>query len=284
MGVSAWQIDGAEGEAILGDAHEPRGRSRGTLVVCHGSMGYKDYGVLPRLAEAACDAGWVAHKLNFSHSGVTRDVETFARPELYRRDTWRKQATDLRAVLRAITSGELARGGGPVVVFGHSRGGVTALLTTRWMLDEGDDATPNGIVTAAAPAQINRLSEEEIATAKRDGVLERKSNRTGQTLWMDRVWIDEQEADPAWHDPLTAGGRVVTAEIPWLIVHGTGDTTVPIDEGEAYERAGAGRARLHRIEGAGHTFDCPNPAPPMAELPANARELIDATLRFAGAV
>jgi alpha-beta hydrolase superfamily lysophospholipase len=282
MSDRRWQIIGAQGEAILGNVHPPSSPapSAGTLVICHGSMGYKDYGLLPRLAEAACDAGWTAHRFNFSHSGMTHDFERFERPDLYRRDTWRKQAIDLRAVLHALADGTLTHGGGPVAVFGHSRGGVTALLTTRWMLEEGDPAAPDRVITAAAPARINRLSEEEIAVARRDGTLERRSHRTGQTLWMDRVWIDEQEADPAWHDPLTAGARLVEAGVPWLILHGDADETVPIDEGERYRSAAGGEPAWRALPGGNHVFDCPNPPPPAEALPATTRATIDAVLGF----
>ncbi|MEO0588712.1 MAG: alpha/beta fold hydrolase, partial [Planctomycetota bacterium] len=274
-----WELAGANGEAIFGDAHLPEGEARGTLVICHGSMGFKDYGMLPRLAEAAAAWGWAAHRFNFSHSGMTRAIERFERPDLYRVDTWWKQAFDLRAVLKAVRSGALA-GGGPVAVFGHSRGGVTALLTTRWMLDEDDADRPDGLITAAAPAKLMRLSEAEVAQAKREGVLARRSNRTGQTLEMDRVWIDEQEADPAWHDALSAGARVCDAGLAWLILHGDADETVPIDEGRAFHERSGGRAELRAFAGANHVFDCPNPPPPMAELPETTRGVIDATRTF----
>ncbi|MEM6332803.1 MAG: alpha/beta fold hydrolase [Planctomycetota bacterium] len=280
--ATPWELAGAEGEAILGDAHLPCDAPRGTLVICHGSMGYKDYGMLPRVAEAAAAMGWAAHRFNFSHSGMTRAIERFERPDLYRVDTWRKQAFDLRAVLRAVGSGELP-GGGPVAVFGHSRGGVTALLTARWMLDEGDAARPDGLVTAAAPAELMRLSEDDIAQAKRDGVLPRKSNRTGQALEMDRLWIDEQEADPAWHDALAAGERVCDAGLAWLILHGEADATVPIDEGRRYLERSGGRAQWLAFPGANHVFDCPNP-PPSGPLPDATRGVIDATTEFCAAL
>ncbi|MEM9251970.1 MAG: alpha/beta fold hydrolase [Planctomycetota bacterium] len=279
----AWEIVGAEGEAILGDVHLPVGAAHGTLVICHGFMGYKDYGLLPRLADAAARDGWIAHRFNFSHSGMTNRIETFERPDLFERDTWRKQATDLRAVLTSIERGTLASGGRPVVVFGHSRGGVTALLTTRWMLDERDSAAPDAQVTAASPAASHRMTDEQAEAMRTTGYLERKSGRTGQSLRIHRDWLDKQLADPGWHAMVTAAGRVAGADIPWLIVHGSNDDTVRVADGEALRDASGGRAKLSVIDGAGHTFDCPNPAP-SDDLPVNTSRLIESTLAFAESV
>ncbi|MEM6756482.1 MAG: alpha/beta fold hydrolase [Planctomycetota bacterium] len=278
-----WELAGAAGETILGDVHRPVGEARGTLLICHGFMGYKDYGLMPLLADAAAKRGWVAHRFNFSHSGMTHRLETFERDDLFARDTWRKQAIDLRTVLVALRSGELDGGGRPVVVFGHSRGGVTALLTTRWMLDENDPALPDALVTAASPSASHRVTQEQAEALREAGYLERKSGRTGQTLKIDRRWLDEQHDDPDWHAVLTAAGRVAVAELPWLILHGSGDDTVPLADGEALLEASGGRAELRVVDGASHTFDCPNPAPREVTT-VNTRRLIEATLAFAGEV
>lgn len=278
-----WELAGAGGESILGDAHLPAGDACGTLLIGHGFMGYKDYGLMPLLADAAARDGWAAHRFNFSHSGMTNRIETFERADLFELDTWRKQAIDLRAVLSALHRGELPGGGRPVVVFGHSRGGVTALLTTRWMLDESDPALPDALITAAAPAASHRMTQEQTASMRDAGHLERKSGRTGQSLRIHRGWLDEQLADPDWHAVLTAAGRVAVAEIPWLILHGSGDDTVPLVDGEALRDASGCRARMQVIDGASHTFDCPNPAPRDVTT-VNTRRLIESTLAFADTV
>ncbi|MEL6980775.1 MAG: alpha/beta fold hydrolase, partial [Pseudomonadota bacterium] len=173
--------------------------------------------------------------------------------------------------------GELENGGRPVVVFGHSRGGVTALLTARWMLDENDPALPDALVTAASPSATHRMTDEQAAAMRDAGFLERKSGRTGQTLRIGRGWLDEQLDEPAWHDALVAAGRVAVADVPWLILHGSGDDTVPVTDGEALREASGGRAEMRVVDGASHTFDCPNPAPRDVAT-VNTRRLIEATL------
>src|SRR2546430_741685 len=132
---SAWSIPGADGEPIIGNTHKSAIglQARGVVIIAHGFKGYKDYGMFPRVATEFAKAGFIAIRFNFSNSGMTNNIATFERPNLFERDTWNKQVFDLRAVTEAAIAGSLRDPGNasslPCVFFGHSRGGVTALLT-----------------------------------------------------------------------------------------------------------------------------------------------------------
>ena len=76
-------MEGYDGGSIIGSAHLPEGRPRGVAVVAHGFKGYKDYGMFPRIAAALADRGLIAHRFNFSHSGMTNAIATFERPDLF---------------------------------------------------------------------------------------------------------------------------------------------------------------------------------------------------------
>src|SRR5690606_22895078 len=112
---TTWTISGAQGEPILGATHHPAAGTpaRGVLLIAHGFKGYKDYGLLPQLAQAAADAGLIAHRFNFSHSGMTDRSERFDRPELFEHDTWGKQVHDLHAVAVGARNGAIAGDGLP---------------------------------------------------------------------------------------------------------------------------------------------------------------------------
>ena len=278
--VIEWSIPGADGEPILGNTHRlpgSGGAAVGALIICHGFKGYKDYGFLPRLAEAAADAGLVAHRFNFSHSGMTRNVATFERPELFELDTWGKQVEDLRRVLEHF-AGE----GLPTVVFGHSRGGVTALLTAA-RLEAGGGPKLAGVVTAASPADTQRLTEEQAEILRRAGRMASPSGRTGQTLYVGAGWLEEIEADAASGagvlDPLRAAGALT---VPLLQLHGDADETVPVLDLTRYGDAAPAGERVV-IEGATHGFNAPNPMPALDEQPpvAQAAELLERVVGFA---
>lgn len=273
-----WSIAGSAGEPILGIEHAPGGAAsadgpRAVVIMAHGFKGYMDYGFLPRLARRLAAAGSVVHRFNFSHAGMTRAIDTFERPELFEADTWDRQVEDLAAIDRAIAAGELAGAGRPTIRFGHSRGGTAIVLA------EGRGAIDGtaGMITAASPADAVRLDDETRARLRTDGFLESPSSRTGQVLRVGRAWLDAIEADPVAHDPLVMAGR---CRVPWLLVHGGDDPTVPAADADRLAAAAGGAAETVVIPGANHVFDTPNPLPDSAAASPALERLIDACTTF----
>jgi len=278
--VTDWSLPGSGGEAILGNTHVPSGASRGTVLLCHGFKGYKDYGFFPRLAQRCAEAGFVTHRFNFSHSGMTNRVETFERPDLFERDTWGRQIDDLLAVARAVQDGSLQRGEGGSIWFGHSRGGITVLNTAaRIARGEADAALmPTRIITAAAPSSPCRIPEQHRERLRQDGYMLSPSGRTGQALRVGADWLHEIEREG---DRLNPCVSTATLDVPVLLIHGAEDPTVPVDEAHELHDASAGDAELTIIPGAQHTFNCPNPLAVDAEQPPETRAMIDAATAFA---
>jgi alpha-beta hydrolase superfamily lysophospholipase len=275
-----WTLPGAAGETILGTTHWPSGAARGVLIVCHGFKGYKDYGFLPHVADAAARHGLIAHRFNFSHSGMTEQIDTFERPDLFEADTWSKQVTDLHTVAQAIERNAIAGSGLPCVWFGHSRGGVTVLLTAGEVFEgtAPDTPAPAAIVGAATPDYCVNLDEQQKAQLRAEGRVEIYSSRTGQTLAIGKPWLDEIEADPERFDPVRAAEAV---KCPMLFIHGDQDPTVPVEAADRLARAGASHARRLIIEGAQHTFNAANPLPLEQTPPTETGQMIEATCRFA---
>lgn len=272
-----WSLVGANGETIYGDAHEPAGEPRGVVLLCHGFKGYKDYGFFPWLAGQCAAAGFIAHRFNFSHSGMTNRIETFERPDLFERDTWGGQVHDLLTVARSLRSGAIAGGDLPMTWFGHSRGGVTALLAAA----RAERAiAPARVVVAAAPFLACNLVDDQKAMLREQGYLESPSSRTGQRLRVGRVWLDEVEANPQAFDPCRAIGAI---GCPVLVIHGTGDTTVPPQAAKTLRDARGAKVSVAMIAGASHTFDAPNPmAMDAMDAPAATAEMARLVVGFAG--
>ncbi|MEM1354183.1 MAG: alpha/beta fold hydrolase [Planctomycetota bacterium] len=273
---TAWAIPGSDGQPIYGNTHvgpHGSGKSRGALICCHGFKGYKDYGFFKPLCLYACAQGLVAHRFNFSHSGVTHRYDMFERPELFERDRWGRQVEDLGRVIEHVTENDR----GPIVIFGHSRGGVTSTIYC------GNKATQPiaGLVTAAAPDYACKLDDLQKDQLRTEGRLLSPSGRTGQDLYIGLDWLEEIEQDPQAFDPVLAAGK---AECPMLIIHGSRDQTVPLDCAQRLHRAATPRGRLEIINHASHTFNCPNPIPnktPYAGLPYATRRMIELAVEFA---
>ncbi len=276
--ASEWTIDGAAGEPIIGNTHLPRGDPAGVILIAHGFKGYKDYGMFPRIAETMAARGLVAHRFNFSHSGMTNETSTFERPDLFEQDTWNKQVHDLRAVMAAVTAGDLDGQGLPIVLFGHSRGGVTVLLTAGRAAGDGNLTQPAGIVSASAPASCNSLTEEQSRELLERGYLVSPSARTGQDLRLGRALLAEQRADPDAHDLLKLVSRI-TCQV--LLLHGQTDPTVPAACARALADALRGTPGVEIIPSANHVYNTPNPMPADAQPSPQLRQFLTALGDFA---
>ncbi len=296
--MMTWSIPGADAQSILGNTHLPADGARaasGVVIIAHGFKGYKDYGMFPRIAEeCARRGGLIAHRFNFSHSGMTDNIATFERPDLFERDTWNKQVSDLVAVLSAIARGELEGCGDerrlPLFVLGHSRGGTTALLTAGRLTypeafsDAGvtkpRDGNPwalAGVITLAAPSFCNPFSRDEEAQLLAQGWLESPTSRTGQKLRVGRVFLQEQLDDAAAHDVLAHVARI---QSPVLVIHGENDPTVPAQCAEHFVRVAGSRATLCIIAGGDHVFNTPNPLPDDQPSSPQLAQVIDEVVKF----
>ena len=257
-----WTIEGAEGEPIFGNTHEPRGTPAGIVLIGHGFKGYKDYGMFPRIAEAMARRGLIAHRFNFSHSGMTNLTATFERADLFEKDSWNKQVYDLRAVIEALATREVNGRLLPFVLFGHSRGGVSVLLTAGRFAGDETVPQPAGVASASAPAACNSLTEEQAQSLMEQGFLPSPSSRTGQDLRVGRIFLAEQLEQPDDHDLLRIAGRITC---PVLLLHGETDPTVPAACAKHIADAVPGSPQVTIIPGADHVYNTPNPMPPDAE-------------------
>ncbi|MCC5787663.1 MAG: alpha/beta fold hydrolase [Phycisphaerales bacterium] len=252
MQTDTWTIPGADDKPIAGFTDRPD-TPRAVAIIAHGLLGYADYGMFPRLARELASRGLVAHRFNFSHSGVEGDPSAFARPELFERDTWKRQVDDLLAIVRAARAGEFGTEEDrlPLVLIGHSRGGVSSLLASAEISRVGEP--PAGVVTLAAPARC--ADPASLGEHLERGYRVVVSNRTKQTLRVGAAWAREQAEDPAWHD---LPSRVAQIACPVLAIHGELDETVSPESAAAIAGAAKdGRAAI--VPGANHVFNTPNP-------------------------
>ncbi len=272
-----WQIPGSDNQPIYGNSHAPQhGKPvKGTIIIAHGLMGYKDYGFIPVLAkQLAKRLNFIVHRFNFSHSGITNSYQRFEHPEFFAKDNWARQIEDLIAVDTATRQQKLphADPDAPVYWLGHSRGGVTALLAAA-----SAKCPPKGVICASAPSHAINLSPEMIEEIKSLGYMELMSGRTGQVLKVDRQWLDAIEQHPYNFAP-TAAIAKVTSDI--LIVHGQDDPTVPATCAQDLVNAASGIPQLCLIPNCNHVYNSPNPLPDTDPIPEQLESLITAVTGF----
>ncbi|MCH2141798.1 MAG: lysophospholipase [Phycisphaerales bacterium] len=258
--VTEWSIPGSDEFTIHGSTHLPAGDANGVVIIVHGYMGFKEYGMFPWLASQICDQGAIVHRINLSHSGMEHGQGGF-NDEAFRRGTWNAAVEDIVRVVGCVQEGVLAGQGKGIILLGHSRGGSSCLLAAG---RHGGDPLMQmvcGIVSLSAPASLRRFRDDAWATLESGQPFILRSNRTGQNLHVDPIWLESQLADPAGHDLLAQVGEVI---VPIVLIHGSEDATVSASDAVSLASANPGASTVHIIEGADHVFQTPNPFPPDA--------------------
>lgn len=254
-----WTIAGSGGEPILGYADAPpSGEPTACVLLAHGWKGYAHYGFMPPFARALADTlGVVVHRFNFSHSGVREDDSTFARPDLFERDTWNRQVEDLDKLIDAAASGSLPQTprGCPIALIGHSRGGASSLICAGRRFRDRRGPAPACVVAISAPSEGRGFSAHEERQLREQGWYETVSSRTGQKLRVGLPRLQEQLDDPGNHDILALCAQIAC---PVLAIHGGDDPTVPAEcSRRIADACPDGRAEV--VPGVDHVWNTKNP-------------------------
>jgi pimeloyl-ACP methyl ester carboxylesterase len=103
---------------------------------------------------------------------------------------------------------------------------------------------------------FDRLTVDQKVTWRQLRTFEVINARTGQKLSIDPLVLDDLEEHSTRLDILAAASR---CQVPWLIVHGQMDETVPVEEAQQLAEKGSQVAHLTTIAGASHTFGATHP-------------------------
>jgi uncharacterized protein len=244
-------LPGSLGEILIDVRAGGRASPRPAVLVLHGFKGFKDWGMFPPLSQRLAQAGFIVVSPNLSGSGVD-DKGDFSLAERFGHNTFSAELEDVRRVIDALMAGQL---GVPTPstlgLVGHSRGGGIAILQAA------RDPRVRTLVTWAAISSVERWPAPERSSWRAAGRADSKNARTGQVLPLYTDVLDDIEQNASALDIEAAGRRI---RIPWLVIHGTEDESVPFAEAERLKAASARPdTRLLPIEGGGHTFGAVHP-------------------------
>jgi len=243
---------------------------RPTIVICHGFKGFMEWGFFPALAELLGESGFTVVLFNFTGNGMKPGDELVTDREAFQTATFSQDLEDLLSLLSALG---VSVGQGLVDIhrlglFGHSRGGGTAILAAAhpvWVDRLG------ALVTWSAVGTFDRLDPAEKLAWRQKGSIPVVNARTGQELLLDRIVLDDLEDHRDELDIVAAASRRL---VPWLLIHGEDDETVPVAEARSLVEHAAGNGCLLEIPEATHTFGATHPyAGPTRQLV----EALDAT-------
>lgn len=263
------ELPGALGPILVDVRTSSRDASMPAVVVLHGFKGFKDFALIGAIGPVLARAGFTAVNLTVSGAGVDAAGE-FVHLDRFARHTYTREFADIEGVLAELAAGRLGvRPPSSIGMIGHSRGGGVALCIAR--------ETPSiaALVTWAAMSTIVRYTPEQVAAWRAAGTLDVLHARTGQRLPMAYEIVEDALANADRFDILRAAREIT---IPWLLVHGTDDETIPLGEAEALARLATtpGFESLF-LAGANHTFGTRHP---WSGATAASDALFNATVRF----
>jgi len=202
--------------------------SEQVVVIGHGVTGNKDRPLVLALAEGLAAAGISA--LRFSFAGNGDSEGSFLDSNIT------KEISDLTAVMDFV--GDLGK---KIIYAGHSMGGAVGVSVAS------QDDRILGLVSLAGMVNTKKFAETEFGEVTPDQGLmwDDEDCPLSQSFMDDLVAIDT----------LLEKGELI--KVPWLLVHGTADDVVLIDDThEIYEKAGEQKSKLI-IDGADHVFSDP---------------------------
>ena len=133
----------------------------------------------------------------------------------------------------------------------------------------------NSLVTWAAISYPNRWSPEDVAKWRHRGYAEITNSRTGQVLRLSTGLLDDVELHGKTKVNIEAAAKKI--KVPWLIIHGTADETVPSTEAEHLHSVSSAVSTLLLIEGGNHGFDATHP---LKAIPPLLEKVVAETVKF----
>ena len=250
---TGFELQPRPGEILRGDLWTPASLARPdrAVVVCHGFKGFKDWGFFPHVGRRLAETlGCRVATFNFTGSGIGEDLENFTERDAFGRNTFGKEIADAGAVIDGLEAGRLGEqsfdAASRIGALGHSRGAVAAVLA-------GERSSVAAVVTWAGIGSVERYAAlfENVPEGQPVPI---RNARTGDVI---PLYPDVLADIRAHTDAYDLEASLRSSGVPLLVVHGTEDATVPLED--AWRLSTAGRARLELVEAAGHTFEAGHP-------------------------
>jgi dienelactone hydrolase len=271
-------IPSADAHPVRGDLYLPAsGGADGIVLLCHGFKGHKSWAFFPYVAKKLSEAGLAALSLDMSFNGTfpapvgdsatakTDSTPRYCRPDLFERNTIKREYHDLKHVIHHVTEGGLRKyieEPLPIGLFGHSRGGVAAILNAV------EQPEVRVLCTWSVIDDPDFFTREQKEKWRREGKYHFVDSTDGTQLAVGVDYLDDLEEN---HDVYLLRERVKELQVPHLIVHGKADMIVGVECALTLHQAEQQlRHKQLLLLQTGHTFGVPHPAPPRLSEPSTA--------------
>ncbi|MDY7394782.1 prolyl oligopeptidase family serine peptidase [Aureibaculum sp. 2210JD6-5] len=250
------QLSGKHQKPILTDLfYIENNQPKPIVIFAHGYKGFKDWGCWDLVAEHFANNGIFFIKFNFSHNGgtVNQPID-FPDLEAFGQNNFIKELDDLASVIDWVLADNYYKNEvdiSNITLIGHSRGG--GIVTIK----ASEDTRISKVITWAGVSDYGaRFPKGEILDLwKKHGVSYIENSRTKQQM---PHYYQFYENFVANKDRLYIKTAVKNLKIPYLIIHGTDDETVLLNEAKNLH-SWCKTSQLHVVENANHTFGGKHP-------------------------
>ena len=271
-------LDGKHQRPILIDLfYQENDTPKDIVIFCHGYKGYKDWGAWNLVAEAFSKKNYFFLKMNFSHNGGTKEQPIdFPDLEAFGQNNFLKELDDLDSVISWLHSEngyQKEINTQNISVIGHSRGGGIVVLKAS------NDQRISKIITWAGVSDFaSRFPNgDTLELWKKKGVAYITNARTNQQMPHYIQFYTSFKENEVF---LNIQAAVKRLSIPYLIVHGSLDETVPLQEAKDLN-TWYPESQLEIIDGANHTFGSSQPWT-QHTLPSDLAAAVERTINFIG--
>ena len=209
------------GLALNGWILSPEEDNRGPVLVLVHGWG-SNHGTMARLAEPLLRVGYPVLLFDVRHHGRSRGAP-YVTARHFRDD-----------ILAAVQESQVRFPGRPRVLIGHSMGGSTGVLAVA------DGAPVQGLVCIGAPADLWEVWAQHLGQKWLPG---RWVVKALSPFWRFRAGVPWKTLDPK--------RRARELPVPFLVLHGEEDESVPAGHALLLGRAGGVEPRI--LHGQGHT-------------------------------
>jgi alpha-beta hydrolase superfamily lysophospholipase len=229
------EIQNKHGEKIDYTYHPGNGESKVLVVIGHGVTGNKDRPFVKKLADGIESAGISVLRISFTGNGDSGGD--------FRDCTISKEVEDLTAVL------EIVSGNRKVVYAGHSMGGAVGVLAAS------NDDRIGHLISLSGMVHTAKFSKVEFG----DQIPDEGFMWEEEDCPLSSAYVNDMNTISS---VLEKGSEI---KVPWLLVHGTEDDVVPIEEThEIFKKANEPKKRVV-IDGADHVFSSEEASAEMVE-------------------
>jgi len=225
------------------------------VIFAHGYKGFKDWGCWNLVADQFATNNFFFVKFNFSHNGGTAEEPIdFPDLEAFGNNNYTIELDDLQSVIDWVVDNEdfvdeIDKSN--ITLIGHSRGGGIAVLKAS------EDKRVTGLITWAAVSNFGERSATigDLEDWKKNGVKYVLNGRTKQQMpHYYQFYEDFKENE----NRLNIKKATKILKIPYLIIHGTNDTSIPFEEAKLLHDWKP-ISEILGIKEADHTFNAKHP-------------------------